>query len=127
MQKESNLVGLDEFVSNMKDIKSVNVLVKKLDSSSGLDVGKLKDLSDRLADKVGSCVIVFAFVNNDKIVFIVKSKVEKVNAGMIAKLAAMVTGGNGGGRNDFAQSGGKDLSKLDEALTKVEDEIERLL
>ena len=125
-QKEST-VSLDDYVSQMVDIKDVKTLVCKVDASSGLDVNKLKDLSDRLADKVGKCVIVLALVNNDKIVFVVKSKVSEVNAGMIAKLAANITGGNGGGRPDFAQSGGRDVTKLDEAIKVVNQELEKLI
>ena len=125
-QKEST-VSLDDYVSQMVDIKDVKTLVCKVDASSGLDVNKLKDLSDRLADKVGKCVIVLALVNNDKIVFVVKSKVSEVNAGMIAKLAANITGGNGGGRPDFAQSGGRDVTKLDEANKVVNQELEKLI
>ena len=37
------------------------------------------------------------------------------------KEAAIITGGNGGGRPDFAQAGGKDVSKVDDALAKIND------
>ncbi|WP_181376657.1 DHHA1 domain-containing protein, partial [Paenibacillus agaridevorans] len=44
------------------------------------------------------------------------------HAGKIIKEAAIVCGGNGGGRPDMAQAGGKDVSKLDEAL-KIAEEL----
>ena len=125
-QKESS-VSLDDYVAKMITIKDAKVLTCKLSENSGLDVNKLKDLSDKLADKVGKSVIVLALVSNGKVVFVVKSKVAQVNAGMIAKLAATITGGNGGGRPDFAQSGGKDASKVDEALVAVNKELESLI
>ena len=54
-------------------------------------------------------------------------KVKEVNAGAIAKMAAIATSGNGGGRPDFAQAGGKDVSKVDEALNLVKEEIGKLI
>jgi alanyl-tRNA synthetase len=48
-----------------------------------------------------------------------KPLTDRFRAGDIVKAAASVVGGNGGGRPDFAQAGGPDASKLDEAVTKV--------
>lgn len=45
------------------------------------------------------------------------------HAGNLVKLAAVHTQGNGGGRSDFAQAGGKDETRLDEALNLVKKEI----
>ena len=42
-------------------------------------------------------------------------------------MAAVITGGNGGGRPDFAQAGGKDSTKVDEALETVKVELQKLL
>ena len=42
-------------------------------------------------------------------------------------MAAMITSGNGGGRPDFAQAGGKDVTKVDEALNAVKEELGKLL
>ena len=48
-------------------------------------------------------------------------------AGNLVKLAASITLGGGGGRPDFAQAGGKDATKTNEALAKVKEEIVKLL
>ena len=45
------------------------------------------------------------------------------NAGILVKIAAVITGGNGGGKPDIAQAGGKDVNKLDEALEAVKKEL----
>ena len=50
-----------------------------------------------------------------------------LHAGNIVKLAAQVTGGGGGGRDTMAQAGGRDPSKLDEALGVAREAIERAL
>lgn len=55
--------------------------------------------------------------------FIAKSKGNSNRCGDLVKAAAIITGGNGGGRPDFAQAGGKDVNKIDEALAKVKEMI----
>ena len=113
----ANTISMDSFLDKFEKINGVNVLIQKIDSS---DVASIKDLVDRLADKVDNSLILFALVS-EKIVFICKSKVASLNAGAIVKMAAVEAGGNGGGRADFAQAGGKDLSKVDSALELVKN------
>jgi alanyl-tRNA synthetase len=48
-----------------------------------------------------------------------------VKAGQIVKAAAQVVGGGGGGRDTMAQAGGRDPSKLQDALATARAEIER--
>jgi alanyl-tRNA synthetase len=57
----------------------------------------------------------------DKVIFVAKSNVKTLNAGQIVKEAAIICGGNGGGRPDFAQAGGKDVSKIKDALIRVKE------
>ena len=121
--REQNTVSMDDFLNNVLEINKINVIIQKVE---GIDVSAAKDLADRLSDKLGQSVIVLAIVS-DKVVFVVKSKVKEVNAGQIAKMAAMITLGNGGGRPDFAQAGGKDVTKVDEALQTVKEELNKLL
>jgi alanyl-tRNA synthetase len=64
-----------------------------------------------------------ANVANGRIVYIAKSKGNNNRCGDLVKAAAIATGGNGGGRPDFAQAGGKDVSKVDEALEIVKGMI----
>ena len=42
--------------------------------------------------------------------------------GDLVKAAAIATGGNGGGRPDFAQAGGRDVSKVEEATPEIVEE-----
>ena len=88
-----------------------------------MDTDVVKDIIDKLSADLTNCVIMFASVQNGKIVFIAKSKGNQNRCGDIVKTAAIITGGNGGGRPDFAQAGGRDASKVDEALLKVKEMI----
>ncbi len=121
--KEQSTVSMDDFLNNVLEINGNNVIIQKVND---IEVSAAKDLADRLSDKLGQSVIVLAIVT-DKVVFVVKSKIKAVNAGSIAKMAAIITLGNGGGRPDFAQAGGKDVTKVDEALQAVKEELGKLL
>lgn len=66
----------------------------------------------------------FANIIDNKVIYICKNKTSIVKAGDLVKQAAIISLGNGGGRADFAQSGGKDISKVDAALAIVKNIIE---
>jgi alanyl-tRNA synthetase len=73
---------------------------------------------------IEKAVVFFAnVINNEKIIFSCKTKGVNVHAGNLVKQAAIITGGNGGGRPDFAQAGGRDITKVDEALEKVKESL----
>jgi alanyl-tRNA synthetase len=98
---------------------------------NGLSVGSLREMGDSLRDRLGDSVAVFATVEEQKPMFLVMVSPgltkRGVHAGEIAKRAAVVTGGGGGGKPTMAQAGGKDVSKLDEALAEAWRAIEQQL
>jgi alanyl-tRNA synthetase len=115
-KKEKYVISTDEFLAKSLTIKNYNVLI------TGLEIPELdlvKDLADRLADQLGQSVIFIANVTNDKVVFLCKNKIASLHAGNLVKTAAQICQGNGGGRSDFAQAGGRDLSKVEDALAEV--------
>ena len=84
---------------------------------------------DSLKEKLGSCVVILGS-GEDKAIFAVgvtKDLIGKVKAGVLVKEAAQVAGGNGGGRPDFAQAGGKDADKVEEAVAKAKEVLKTLL
>ena len=87
------------------------------------DVARLREMGDWLRDKIGSGVIVLGAVLNDKpqLLAIVTRDLlsEGYHAGDLVKALAPIVGGGGGGRPDMAQAGGRDVTKLDEALAQV--------
>lgn len=107
------LSGLEEFDKYIDE----NKLVAKVEN---YDNSVLKQVADALLNKIGKGVVFLANLSSEKIVFVCKQN-DKYNAGDLVKLAAQITGGNGGGKADIAQAGGKDVSKLDEALNKVKE------
>ena len=102
----------------VKDFKLITDIVK-------LDVNGTKNLCDTIKDKESNAVIVFAITLGEKITFIAscgKNAVKNgANAGNIVREVAKICGGNGGGKPDNAMAGGKDVSKVNEALKTVEN------
>jgi alanyl-tRNA synthetase len=118
---KSKLAGslVDEVLGKKKDVKGVSLLVARTDE---LDADGMRQLIDTLKAKMGSGVIVLGNGKPDQITFIAgvtKDLTAKIKAGDIVKEVAKITGGGGGGRPDLAQAGGKDASKVDEALRQV--------
>lgn len=115
-----------EINSEIEQKEGYNLLVKKFDN---LPMEELRNISDKLKDLNDDLVIVFASVVEGKLLFlssVSKNLIKKgYNAGQIVKFVAQATGGNGGGRPDFASAGGKDISLLDKALEEVKEFIEK--
>ncbi|MFT8320180.1 MAG: alanine--tRNA ligase [Bacillus sp. (in: firmicutes)] len=109
-------------VNNVKEINGVKVLVANI---QGVDMNNLRTMADDLKQKLGSAVVVLGSVNEGKVNLIAgvtKDLIEKgYHAGKIIKEVATRCGGGGGGRPDMAQAGGKDPSKLQDALHFVEE------
>jgi alanyl-tRNA synthetase len=113
--------GGRDLAAEARDVGGVRVLATRADVA---DPKALREVADQLRDKLGSCVVVLAGVEGDKIalVAVVSSDlVGKHHAGKIVGEVAKAVGGKGGGRPDMAQGGGSDPAALDAALAKVAD------
>lgn len=92
-------------------------------SYEDMDTNALKELADDLANDEKPTMVVFSNVVDGKIMFIVKLNKACValgqHAGNIAKSLAQMTGGNGGGKPEMAQAGGKDVTKVKEAMDSL--------
>ena len=100
----------------------INLQVKRVDAPN-IDV--LRKTGDFLRDKMSSGIVVLGSeIDNRPMVIAMVTKdlvTEGFHAGNIAKQVAQIMGGGGGGRPDIAQAGGRDASKLDEALASVKE------
>ena len=110
---------INELLENVDEINGVKVLKAAF---ANKDVNELKEIVDRGKEKLQSGIIILGTNNDGKAIFVVgvtKDLISKVKAGEIVKVAAQVAGGNGGGRPDFAQAGGKDGNTVKEAVDKA--------
>jgi alanyl-tRNA synthetase len=112
--------GGTDLAAQAVKVNGVTVLAAKID---GADAQTLRDAADRYRSRLENAVVVLgAQLANDKVSLVssVSPAVSaKVSAGALIGEVAKLVGGRGGGRPDFAQAGGNDPSKLDDALRAV--------
>lgn len=109
----------DDLLAQAVDMHGINVLAVTLD---GADVATLRQVMDKMKDKLKSAVIVLATVADGKVTLIAGVTADvtaKVKAGELVNFVAQQVGGKGGGRADMAQAGGTDPSALPAALAGV--------
>ncbi len=112
-------------VTDAKMIKGVRVLARRVEN---MDAKDLRDFGDKLRDNIKSGILALGLSKDDKVSIVVmvsKDLVPRFHAGNLIKEMALVLGGTGGGKPDFAQAGGKDPSKLDAALKELYAAVER--
>jgi alanyl-tRNA synthetase len=103
----------------VREAGGVKVVTRRVE---GVDPRALREMADRLRQKYGSAVVAIGSVIDDKVAILVAVTSDltgRIKAGDIVKQIAPIVGGTGGGRPDFAQAGGRDASRLDEALERV--------
>lgn len=114
----------DDILSNKVEISGVSVLAAEV---KDLDVNGMRTLGDQLKNKLGSGVVVLMGGADGKVNLLVMATddavAKGVHAGNIVKAAAAVCGGGGGGRPNMAQAGGKDATKIVEAMEKAKEVI----
>ena len=95
------------------------------------DADTLRAMTDRFRQRYPSGVVVVASAPDNRPVIIAAVTDDLVkrglNAGELVKTVAQVVGGSGGGRPNLAQAGGKDASKLSEALDKAPEYVKNKL
>ncbi|WP_296133393.1 alanine--tRNA ligase [uncultured Eubacterium sp.] len=123
----TKLKSADMF-SKPLDIDGLEVYTAKLDGASP---DALRTMGDDIKAKSDNAVAVIAGVNSDKASIVAvcgKNAIAKgVKAGDLVRQVAALAGGGGGGRPDSAMAGAKDLSKLDDALSAVEEIVKSLI
>ena len=113
---------VDRFLFAAHNVSGLKVLTTVVPSA---DPNKLRQMGDMLRDKDASVAAVLATVNGDKITFFAvcgKDAIARgIKAGDLVKLVCTAAGGSGGGKPDSAMGGGKDATKIDNALALVDD------
>ncbi len=122
LKMKEKLGGIDSIISNPSEVNGIKIFKGKAEVSN---MDELKSLGDELREKMRSGVGVLISEIEEKvgIVAVVSDdliKEKKILAGNIVKQVAQIVGGSGGGKPHLATAGGKDVSKIDEALAGVE-------
>ncbi|AZS16945.1 alanine--tRNA ligase [Paenibacillus lutimineralis] len=124
LQGKLSSIEAGSLTSQVVTIGETKLLAARVDAGS---MDALRTLADELKGKLPDAVLVLGAPAQDKVNFVVvvpESEVKRgLHAGKLVKEVAAVCGGGGGGRPDMAQAGGKDASKLEEALKVAEEWI----
>ena len=111
----------DDIMSKVVEIGDVKLLAAEVDSTDGKG---LREMADKLRDKLGSGVVAIGCPHEGKVNLLVAVTADltgKLHAGKLVAVLAEEVGGRGGGRPDLAQAGGSQPEKLTSALSKVAD------
>lgn len=120
LQNQMFALKAKDWANDIEDWGAIHVLIKEVE---GMDAKALKDIVSNTKAQDEKVVCFFVNKNHGKLVFVAgagKEAVAKgVHAGKLVKAAAQICQGNGGGKPDMAQAGGKDASKVEEALENL--------
>ena len=121
IKKQAMGSEVDEMVKNAKEINGVKLITACFND---YNINDLRTLSDDIKKSYKNTAMVFAAVAGEKVTFLTSltdDLVEKgYHAGNMIKQIARIAGGGGGGKADMAQAGGKDPSKVNDALAFAE-------
>lgn len=111
-----------DMLASVKKVGEIELVMGQLDGESA---DNLKTMADTIKDKLEKGVIVLASNTDDKITFVAMASKAAVKLGVhcgnIIKNITSICGGRGGGKPDMAQGGGKEASKIDDALAAIDD------
>jgi alanyl-tRNA synthetase len=110
-----------DLMSRVRQIHGVDVLATVVEAS---DVKTLRDLGDKLRDRLRSGIILLGSRADGKamlLCLVTKDLTDRYHAGKIIQSIAPLVGGSGGGRPDMAQAGGPKPDLLEQALDKLPD------
>ena len=125
LAKQRQTQSGNQAASLVETAKSIGTVKAVIAQAEGIADGQaLSGLADDVLNRIGSGVVLLAANADGKALFVVKASKDAVaagaHAGNLVKAAATTAGGGGGGRPDFAQAGGKDASKIADALAAAE-------
>ena len=106
-------------VSEIKPINKdgINFVIERIDNAN------LREIATDLKGRIDNLVAFLVGENKGKVNLVAVSKIDNIKAGELIKEFAPIVDGKGGGKADFAQGGGKDISKIDELLKIVKEKL----
>lgn len=118
---KKSIENLDILINNATTINGIKIFTAKFDSES---IDELKQIADQIRDKLKSGIGLIASEIQSKAVFVcvvtddlIKNK--NFSAGKLVSEVAKIAGGSGGGKPHLATAGAKDVTRIDDALSKI--------
>ncbi len=121
LRREKARSEVDSLLKKVTEVKGVKLLAAQMRAD---DIESLREMTDWVRDRLGSVVVVLGAVLDGKPGFVAAVTPDLVERGLradwLVKEVANLVGGGGGGRATLAQAGGRDATRLQEALAAVE-------
>ncbi|REJ90376.1 MAG: alanine--tRNA ligase [Planctomycetota bacterium] len=120
--KASVADAIGDLLESAEDCEGVTIVCSRID---GADRELLRDYADQIRSRVEAAAILLAAEIDGKVALLAAVSRDLISRGIKAgdcvREAAKVVGGGGGGRPDLAEAGGKDPSKIDDALAAARE------
>ena len=127
LKEKAAMQAGSDFIKNAVKINGVSVIAQQLD---GIETKSLRVMVDDLKNQLGSGVIAFASILDEKVNLVVgvtNDLTTKVKAGELVNLMAQQVGGKGGGRPDMAMAGGSQPENVAQAVKVAQDWLNKNL
>ncbi len=123
-QISGNIV--EDYISKIREVKGIRYLIAEVEN---MGIENIRQLGDRLRDKIESGIVILYTKENENAVFLAMAdkKLVKlgIHAGNLIKEITKLAEGRGGGRQDMAQGGVKDLSKIGKIIEAIPKILEK--
>ncbi len=120
LRGEQRSAASGDLASQAREVGGTKLLTARVEGVKGKE---LRALVDDLRGKIGSGVVLVAAPEGSRVSLalgVTQDLTGRMKAGELIREVAALVGGKGGGRPDFAQAGGSDASRLDEAFERLE-------
>jgi alanyl-tRNA synthetase len=127
LKAQSARTNIGTMLARTKEVQGIKVVAEVIPST---DRASLRNLADELKQKLGSGIVILGTPQDGKaalVVMVTSDICNRIPAGHIIKQIAPVVGGAGGGKAELAEAGGKDSTKLADAIENSYSVIEGLL
>lgn len=122
LQTQMFALKANDLEHNIQTLSDKKVLIERMD---GADTAALKDIASNLKAKYTDIVVFLASSDGNKVTFVAGAGKDAVASGIkcgdLVREAALLCGGKGGGRPDLAQSGGKEVARIAEAMEFIKN------
>jgi alanyl-tRNA synthetase len=119
LRAEQRRAASGDLADEVEEIAGVRVLAAKVEDAGG---DALRAMVDTLRERLGSAIVLLAAPADGRVTLalgVTPDLKERFRAGDLIRETAAVVGGKGGGRPDFAQAGGRDPGKIEEAFERL--------
>jgi alanyl-tRNA synthetase len=119
LRRERRGSSSGDLAAQSREVAGLKVLAVR---TEGADKKELRSMVDDLRGKLGSGIVLLAAEQDGKVSLalgVTKDLTDRFKAGDLIRELAEIVGGRGGGRPDFAQAGGEDVARLDEAFERL--------